>query len=53
MVSGAGKQDILPAVLRAQPMEYPAQHVVPVGNLEWYCDVAAASRVDKQMVSRP
>jgi 6-phosphogluconolactonase len=52
VVSGKGKEDILPEVLKSDPLVYPAQHVAPLGNLEWFVDVEAASRVDKGQLAR-
>jgi 6-phosphogluconolactonase len=52
LVSGKGKEDILPEVLKSEPILYPAQHVAPLGNLEWFVDVDAASRVDKGLIAR-
>jgi 6-phosphogluconolactonase len=52
VVSGKGKEDILPEVLKSEPVMYPAQQVVPLGNLEWFVDVDAASRVDKGQLAR-
>lgn len=53
LVSGEGKEEILPEVLKSDPIQYPAQHVAPIGNLEWYVDVAAASKVDKGLIAKP
>lgn len=52
MVSGAGKKQILPEVIRLSEKEnvrLPAQYINPVaGALEWYVDEAAASELNWQ-----
>jgi 6-phosphogluconolactonase len=46
MVSGEGKQDILPQVLKNGPAELPAQYIRPEsGLLEWYVDQPAAAKL--------
>lgn len=44
MVAGADKKEILPLVVKDEPVLYPAQMVRPSsGRLEWYVDQDAAS----------
>jgi 6-phosphogluconolactonase len=47
MVAGEDKKDMLPEVLKSDPVIYPAQLIQPgEGALEWYVDKAAAQNLD-------
>ncbi len=46
LVSGAGKAEIVRAVLQGPPGRFPAQAVRPRETLLWYLDAAAAARLD-------
>ena len=45
LVAGNGKADIMKEILNGEADKYPAQLVQPEGNLYWYLDRAAASKL--------
>ena len=45
LVAGNGKADIMKEILNGEGDKYPAQLVQPEGNLYWYLDRAAASKL--------
>lgn len=48
MVAGEDKKDILPQVLKSDPVVYPAQLIRPTeGQVSWYVDQAAAQNLDR------
>lgn len=48
MVSGDDKKEILPKVLKPEPVIYPSQLVHPrAGVLEWYADAPAAEKLSR------
>lgn len=52
MVAGEDKAEILPQVLKPEPVLYPAQLIRPSqGSLEWYVDQAAAGNLDRTQLA--